>query len=129
MKDGSGWVGFTLVLILFGAVYIYFLRPGVKEEGGGRLQFAVLSYVLVISLMVWTAWFTGSSLLLIGALLFYLSDAILGWNRFVHSFPPGRPRGDEHLFHCRVSVGLECGGRHLISPTNYNFYQPFNLYT
>ncbi|EGK08552.1 hypothetical protein HMPREF9374_3358 [Desmospora sp. 8437] len=89
MEDASGWVGFTLVLILLGAAYIYFLRPGVKEEGGGRLQFAVLSYVLVISLMVWTAWFTGSSLILAGALLFYLSDAILGWNRFVHPFPRG----------------------------------------
>lgn len=89
MKEGPGLDWFTLFLILLAAVYYRFLQPGVKEDGGGMLQVAVLSYVLVISLMVWTSWFTGSSLVLAGALLFYLSDAILAWNRFVHPFPRG----------------------------------------
>ncbi len=89
MKKNSGGIGITLALILLGGVVFYFLRSGIQEEGGRRLQWAVIAYILVISLMVWSAWFTGSSWIFAGALLFYLSDAILGWNRFVHPFPRG----------------------------------------
>ena len=44
-------------------------------------------YVTAISLMVLAAVGTRQPILLVGALLFYLSDAILAWNRFVRPLP------------------------------------------
>jgi uncharacterized membrane protein YhhN len=43
----------------------------------------VAVYVLVISAMVVVALGTATALLVTAALLFYASDAMLGWNRFV----------------------------------------------
>ncbi len=79
-----------LLLILGGGVYAY-LRPGL---GGMRLP--VLAYVVVISLMVQRAAavagvYQGSAtqpvLMVAGALLFYLSDAILATNKFRQPIP------------------------------------------
>lgn len=65
------------VLLLFAR-----LRPGVLREGGAVMQIPVLLYMGVISVMLLRAYLSGSPLLLAGGLLFYLSDAILAWNRF-----------------------------------------------
>ncbi len=43
----------------------------------------VLAYMAVISTMVVAAWGRGVVVGIVGALLFYASDAILAWNRFV----------------------------------------------
>jgi uncharacterized membrane protein YhhN len=43
----------------------------------------VVAYVVVISAMVVTAWGTALAWAVAGALLFYVSDATLAWNRFV----------------------------------------------
>ena len=45
----------------------------------------VAAYVLVISLMVAFAFGTGRWWAIVGALLFYVSDAFIGWSRFVAS--------------------------------------------
>lgn len=58
------------------------LRAGVLEEGGGLMQLPVLLYMGVISLMLLRAYLSGNPLLLAGGLLFYLSDAVLAWDRF-----------------------------------------------
>ena len=47
-------------------------------------------YVLVISLMVAFAVGTGRWWAIAGALLFYASDACIGWSRFVREFPNQR---------------------------------------
>lgn len=47
-------------------------------------------YIGVISFMVVVAIATRSPVAIIGALLFYASDGILGWNRFVAPLPYGR---------------------------------------
>lgn len=60
------------------------LKPRV-EEGGLRLP--VLLYLTVISTMLLRAVLTDNPVLIGGALLFYLSDAILAWNRFIRTFP------------------------------------------
>lgn len=71
------------VLLAIATIFFRYLRPGVKQDGGVVLQIAVLLYISVISLMVFRALQSGMLLLIAGALLFYLSDAILSWNRFV----------------------------------------------
>ena len=62
------------------------VQPGVQRAGGGGMVKAVGVYVAVITLMVWRALGSGSFLTAIGALLFYLSDALLAWDRFVARF-------------------------------------------
>lgn len=64
-----------------------------------RLHAAILAYSLVISLMLLSAlltlvrpeWIAAPSLLVAGgALLLYISDIILAWNRFLSALPGGR---------------------------------------
>lgn len=50
----------------------------------------VLVYVAVFAVMVTSAGGTGSGVALAGALLFFYSDALLAWNRFVKPIPGGR---------------------------------------
>ena len=63
-----------------------------KAPGRGKLRAPVVIYTVVISLMVVSALTmlfrpnvsTGAALLMaLGAVLFFVSDAVLAWNRFV----------------------------------------------
>lgn len=58
-------------------------------EQSERLRVPVAVYVAVISLMVIAAYSARIDVLIAGALLFYASDALLGWNRFVKPVPSG----------------------------------------
>ena len=55
-----------------------------------RLLTPVIVYVAVFTVMVASAGGTGSGVALIGALLFFYSDAVLAWNRFVRPLRWGR---------------------------------------
>jgi uncharacterized membrane protein YhhN len=55
-----------------------------------RLVGPVIAYLAVFVVMVASAGGTGSLVALAGALLFFYSDAILAWNRFVSPLPYGR---------------------------------------
>jgi uncharacterized membrane protein YhhN len=55
-----------------------------------RLVGPVIAYVVVFVVMVSSAGGSGSLIALAGALLFFYSDAILAWNRFVKPLPHGR---------------------------------------
>ncbi|HET9783179.1 MAG TPA: lysoplasmalogenase [Candidatus Dormibacteraeota bacterium] len=55
-----------------------------------QLVVPVIAYVAVFVVMVTSAGGTGSLVALAGALLFFYSDAILAWNRFVKPLPLGR---------------------------------------
>jgi uncharacterized membrane protein YhhN len=55
-----------------------------------QLGTPVLAYVAVFVVMVAAAGASGSLVALAGALLFFYSDAILAWNRFVRPLPYGR---------------------------------------
>lgn len=50
-----------------------------------ELHAPVAVYMAVISTMVITAGATGSTVAAAGAVLFYISDSILAWGRFVHA--------------------------------------------
>ena len=55
-----------------------------------RLGVPVAAYIIVITAMVVAAAATSLPLAIAGAVAFYASDAILGWNRFVEAIPHGR---------------------------------------
>jgi uncharacterized membrane protein YhhN len=69
-----------------------FLPPIVRSlrRDHPRLVNPVFAYVAVFVVMVAGAGATGSLVALVGALLFFYSDAILAWNRFVKPLPFGR---------------------------------------
>jgi uncharacterized membrane protein YhhN len=54
------------------------------------LQVPVAAYILVISAMVIAAAGTARAAAIVGALLFYASDACIGWTKFVRGFPHNR---------------------------------------
>lgn len=84
------------------AVQIYRrLAGGLEASGNNQLKNPVRAYSIVISLMLFSAlltlvrpeWLPGPALLVSsGALLFFTSDASLGWNKFVAPLPYGNLR-------------------------------------
>jgi uncharacterized membrane protein YhhN len=86
----AAWL-FAALLIAVASVAI-FLPPIVRalRKAHPRLVNPVYAYVAVFVVMVASAGGTGSLVALAGALLFFYSDAILAWNRFVTPLPMGR---------------------------------------
>ncbi len=72
------------------------LRALRKNQPG--LVWPVIAYVTVFVIMVSSAGRTGSLLALAGALLFFYSDGLLAWNRFVRPLSWGR-LGNIVLYH------------------------------
>jgi uncharacterized membrane protein YhhN len=54
------------------------------------LRLPVIAYMGAISTMVVFAFGTGTAFAILGALLFFASDAVLGWTRFVSQFDRSR---------------------------------------
>jgi alkenylglycerophosphocholine/alkenylglycerophosphoethanolamine hydrolase len=93
--------GVILALLIAGTAVQVFLRisAGLKAGGNNRLRTPILIYTIVISLMLLSAlltlvrsdWQPAHALAVSGgALLFFISDTILAWNRFVTPLPNGR---------------------------------------
>lgn len=55
-----------------------------------RLFVPVMAYVAVIAVMIATSFGTGIVVGIVGALLFGLSDSVIGWTRFLRDFPHSR---------------------------------------
>ncbi|MGI9607382.1 MAG: lysoplasmalogenase [Acidimicrobiales bacterium] len=72
------------------------------------LRTPVLVYVMALSAMAATGVGTGSPLVMAGGLIFAISDAILGWNRFVEPLRYGRlgTHVTYHLGQGLIVVGL-----------------------
>jgi uncharacterized membrane protein YhhN len=96
-------LGVILIIVL--AAYIWWLYPklagGLVSKGKSGLKLPVLIYSLVISLMVYSAlmtwtragWSTISALTVsVGAILFYASDSMLAWDRFLKPLSHARLR-------------------------------------
>jgi uncharacterized membrane protein YhhN len=89
-----------ILLVALPASQIYRrVAAGLQARGQDQLKLPVLAYTIVISVMLISALFTmlrgswpAAQALLVsaGAALFFLSDAILAWNRFVAPLPRGR---------------------------------------
>jgi uncharacterized membrane protein YhhN len=82
-------VGVVLVLVAIATLG----RHIVKAVGRGdepELQVPVLAYMAVISVMVVSAIGTGHPAAIVGAALFYASDSLIAWNRFLHSSKRGQ---------------------------------------
>ena len=86
----GAWTAVGLAVVLLGALTVG--RSIVTRVGAGRhrsLRGPVIAYLVVISAMVVSAFGTAAAAAIIGALLFYVSDATLAWNRFVEPLRHG----------------------------------------
>jgi uncharacterized membrane protein YhhN len=78
-------VGVALVAAVVGSRVV----RGVRSGGHGALVGPVVAYMVVLSAMVVLALGTRSVLAALGGSLFYCSDAVLAWNRFVRPLARG----------------------------------------
>jgi uncharacterized membrane protein YhhN len=95
----SAWSVILAVLIGWGGARVLRRIVAALEKGQTRMRLPIVVYGLVISLMLLSAmlklndlsWSAGAALLVsFGAFLFYLSDVILAWNKFVAPIQHGR---------------------------------------
>jgi alkenylglycerophosphocholine/alkenylglycerophosphoethanolamine hydrolase len=86
-------------MALIGGWLFWRIGAAIKASGRSKLRVPVALYTAVISLMVVSALTTlfrpdapiGPALLVgLGAVLFFISDAVLAWNRFVAPVPYGK---------------------------------------
>lgn len=75
---------------LFGFRFTTRTVPGARRAGGAVLAGAVVFYACVIGAMVVTAWGTAAWVAGVGAMLFAISDWVLGHQRFAGPLPGGR---------------------------------------
>ncbi len=61
------------------------LHEGMLASGNAGLWIPVLVYVVVISIMIWSAVISRSWIAIAGAIIFFMSDSLLAWNMFVTS--------------------------------------------
>ena len=86
-------VGFLVVAAVIALASVAVIFPPINRAlraGHPGLVAPVIAYLVVFVVMVASAGGTGSVVALAGALLFFYSDAILAWNRFVRPLPSGR---------------------------------------
>lgn len=89
-----------LIPAVVGGVVLYrSIVVGLRRRGESKLLLPVAVYSVVLSLMLLSAWATSfrpawsgtrRGLAIIGASLFFASDAMLAWDRFVTPIPGGR---------------------------------------
>ena len=70
-------------LLVVAMFYLIKLSKGVLNSGGIVLFLAVTGYVAIITAMVWAAFYSQQPIIQAGAILFFFSDAILAWDKFV----------------------------------------------
>jgi uncharacterized membrane protein YhhN len=87
-------VGLLVVALIVALVSAAVVVPHIVralQKGHRSLVAPVIAYVAVFVVMVVSAGGTGSLVALAGALLFFYSDALLAWYRFVGPLSWGRP--------------------------------------
>jgi uncharacterized membrane protein YhhN len=87
--SGPGLVVGVIVVVI-GAVLVGRRILAGAADTDKALVAPVTAYLVVISAMVVSALGVGAFFAVAGALLFYASDAVLGWTRFVSDFPRSR---------------------------------------
>ena len=92
-------IGIAIILTIMTARILQRILAGVREKGLQRLVIPVMAYGTVITLMLLSAILTlnrldwkvsAAGLVGVGATLFYFSDIILAWNKFVKPVRNGR---------------------------------------
>lgn len=81
--DGTRFLVGVVVAVLAMAVVGSMILRGVREGPNPELAGPVIAYMVVISAMLASAVGVGRGAMVLGASSFYVSDALIAWNRFV----------------------------------------------
>jgi uncharacterized membrane protein YhhN len=81
--------GAAVVVVALATVGRRLLRE-LRDGADSALLVPVTAYLAVISAMVIAAWGSLIATAAVGAVLFFASDALIGWRRFVRDFPRSR---------------------------------------
>lgn len=73
----------TVCLGIYGVIMMLWIGWTLIEGNNTILAMAVFTYMIVILIMGWASFKTGSKLAIFGALLFIISDSILAINKFM----------------------------------------------
>ncbi|MBG6095870.1 lysoplasmalogenase [Nocardioides luteus] len=82
------WAGFAAAIVL--AIPMGRVLRGARRMGGTPVAAALAAYSLVIATMLVLAWLTGSVWIAAGALVFVISDTLIGLNLAEHGNEPPR---------------------------------------
>ncbi|NGN93420.1 lysoplasmalogenase [Nocardioides sp. KC13] len=82
------WVGFAAAIAL--AIPMGRVLHGARQMGGTPVAVALAAYSLVIAAMLVLGWLTGSVWIAAGALIFVVSDTLIGLNLAEHGNQPPR---------------------------------------
>jgi uncharacterized membrane protein YhhN len=83
-------VGFIIVSVT-AALFLRQVLRALQASGRANLRSPVLAYAVVISLMTVSATGSANPVAAAGGLLFFFSDVIFAWYRFVKPVPWGQP--------------------------------------
>ncbi|HEY9558905.1 MAG TPA: lysoplasmalogenase, partial [Acidimicrobiales bacterium] len=89
ISGGRFLVGLVIVVLALVVIGSRILR-GVRAGSDPKLAGPVVAYMCVISAMVASAIGTGHITAIAGATSFYVSDALIAWNRFIDETPHAR---------------------------------------
>jgi len=94
---GLWLLGFDLRMLAVGLLVVSFFVSSIGRQvvkgvraSEPKLAVPVTVYMGVISVMVVSAFATANPLAIVGALLFYVSDALIAWNGFIKEYRWGR---------------------------------------
>jgi len=86
-----GLVAGLAIVALTAGLFLGRILGAVKRGGRGRLRNPVIAYSIVISLVTVSATASGNLVAAAGGLLFFFSDVIFAWYRFVKPVRWGQP--------------------------------------
>lgn len=75
------------IIIGYSAFLLSRLHGGMAASGSESMFVPITVYVAVISVMIWCAAGSRNKWALTGAILFYVSDSLLAWNKFIAEIP------------------------------------------
>ncbi len=87
----AGAIAGVVIVAVSAVLLVPRVVAALESSSKGRLKRPVLAYVAVISLMTVSATASGSLVAAAGGLLFFFSDALFAWYRFVDPVRWGRP--------------------------------------
>lgn len=84
-KETTAPLWITVLLAIYGVSMMIWIGSSLIEENKIILAIAVFTYMIVILVMGWSSFRTGSKLAVSGAILFIISDSVLAINKFMFS--------------------------------------------
>ena len=82
-KENTAPLWITICLSIYGLSMMIWIGGSLIKEDNMILAIAVFAYMIVILIMGWTSFKTGSKFAIVGAILFIISDSILAINKFM----------------------------------------------